>query len=229
MGLEVAAQVIELDSVSKVYTVGGEKIHALDRVSLTIYDGDYISIVGPSGSGKSTLMNILGCLDSADEGVYSLDGLAIEGYTENELAKIRSQKIGFVFQSFNLLPRMSIAENVELPLIYQGVPARERREMVASALGKAGLSNRASHRPNAVSGGQQQRAAIARAIVGSPSLILADEPTGNLDSQTGGEIMELFESLNREGKTLVLITHDSAVASRAQRILRIRDGRLEGA
>jgi putative ABC transport system ATP-binding protein len=227
--LEVAAQVIELDSVSKVYTVGGEKIHALDRVSLTIYDGDYISIVGPSGSGKSTLMNILGCLDSADEGVYSLDGLAIEGYTENELAKIRSQKIGFVFQSFNLLPRMSIAENVELPLIYQGVPARERREMVASALGKAGLSNRASHRPNAVSGGQQQRAAIARAIVGSPSLILADEPTGNLDSQTGGEIMELFESLNREGKTLVLITHDSAVASRAQRILRIRDGRLEGA
>ena len=217
---------IELKDISRVYTVGSEKVYALNKANLHIYPGEFVSIIGPSGSGKSTLMNIVGCLDIADSGVYLLDGIPIEDYTENELARIRNRKIGFVFQSFNLISKLTAEENVELPLIYQGVPRAERKERVEKALARVDLQKRAKHLPTELSGGQQQRVAIARAIVTRPSLILADEPTGNLDSKTSDEIMDIFHELHDAGNTIVLITHDNDVAAQASRIVNIRDGRL---
>ena len=217
---------IELKDISKVYKVGEERVRALDHASLHIHPHEFVSIIGPSGSGKSTLMNIIGCLDTADAGQYFLDGIPIEDYDENTLARIRSEKIGFVFQSFNLIPKLTAEENVELPLIYQGVPKAERQERVKKALESVGLANRAKHMPTEMSGGQQQRAAIARALVTRPSLILADEPTGNLDSKTSAEIMEMFHELHRQGNTIVLITHDNDVAKQASRSIHILDGRL---
>ncbi|MBQ8654257.1 MAG: ABC transporter ATP-binding protein [Clostridia bacterium] len=218
---------IEMKHVSKIYSIGGEEVRALDDASLTICEGEFVAIIGPSGSGKSTLMNIMGCLDVADSGEYLLDGQAIEKYSDDELAKIRNRKIGFVFQSFNLLTRMTAFENVALPLIYQGVGTAERKRRAMESLAKVGLEKRAKHRPAELSGGQQQRVAVARALAAQPSLILADEPTGNLDSRTGDEIMRLFCELNESGITIVLITHSEKVAAQAKRRIRIMDGRVE--
>lgn len=217
---------IDLKDISKVYLVGDERVHALDHATMHIHKGEFVSIIGPSGSGKSTLMNIIGCLDIADEGLYMLDNIPIEDYSENELAKIRNLKIGFVFQSFNLIQKLTAEENVELPLIYQGVKMEERKKRVQEALKKVKLENRAKHLPTELSGGQQQRVAIARAIVTRPSLILADEPTGNLDSKTEEEIMEIFRELHKQGNTIVLITHDDQVAKQAVRSIRIFDGKV---
>ena len=217
---------IDLKDISKVYLVGDEKVHALSHATMHIHKGEFVSIIGPSGSGKSTLMNIIGCLDIADAGLYMLDNIPIEDYTENELARIRNQKIGFVFQSFNLIPKLTAEENVELPLIYQGVKFEERKARVQEALKKVKLEQRAKHLPTELSGGQQQRVAIARAIVTNPSLILADEPTGNLDSKTEEEIMEIFRELHAQGNTIVLITHDDTVAKQAVRSIRIFDGKV---
>ncbi|MDR2108072.1 MAG: ABC transporter ATP-binding protein [Coriobacteriales bacterium] len=217
---------IELVDLYKVYQMGDEEVRALDGVSLRVDDGEFVGIVGPSGSGKSTLMHIIGCLDTADRGAYYLDGQPVEAFSENELARIRNRRIGFVFQSFNLIGRMSIEENVELPLVYSGTKAGERRERAREVLELVGLWERRNHTPNSISGGQQQRAAIARAIITNPSLILADEPTGNLDSRTGAEIIAVFKALNRAGKTIVLITHDAKVAAQAGRTVQIMDGRL---
>lgn len=215
---------IELKEVSKIYTIGEETVYALNHASMKIQEGEFVSIIGPSGSGKSTMMNIIGCLDVADEGEYILDGISIEQYSEKELAKIRNHKLGFIFQNFNLLPKLTAEENVELPLLYQGVKAGERKERVREALERVELSHRMHHCPTELSGGQQQRVAIARALVTKPSLFLADEPTGNLDSRTGEEIMRLFHQLHEAGNTIVLITHDNGVAKEAQRMIRIRDG-----
>ncbi len=215
---------IEIKDICKVYTIGSESVWALNHASLHIYPGEFVSIIGPSGSGKSTLMNIIGCLDIADSGTYSLDGIAIEDYTENHLAQIRNLKIGFVFQSFNLIPKLTAEENVELPMIYQGIPVKERKERVEKALERVQLQNRAKHYPTELSGGQQQRVAIARAIATKPSLVLADEPTGNLDSKTSKDIMDIFHELHRAGNTIVLITHDDQVAMQASRQIRILDG-----
>ncbi len=217
---------IELRDVSKVYQIGDERVRALDHANLHVYPHEFVSIIGPSGSGKSTLMNIVGCLDTADAGTYLLDGMPIEAYSENELAQVRNKKIGFVFQSFNLIAKLSAAENVELPLIYQGVRTSERRQRVREALERVGLEKRANHQPTELSGGQQQRVAIARALVTRPSLILADEPTGNLDSRTSREIMDIFRELHEQGNTIVLITHDNDIARQAKRIVNILDGRL---
>jgi len=217
---------IQLKEVCKFYQVGDDKVRALDHASLHIKPHEFVSIIGPSGSGKSTLMNIIGCLDVADAGEYLLDGLPIEAYSESELAKIRNQKIGFVFQSFNLIPKLSAEENVELPLIYQKVKKAERQKRVKEALEKVGLSHRAKHLPTELSGGQQQRVAVARALVTNPSLILADEPTGNLDSKTTKEIMEMFHDLHEQGNTIVLITHDNDIARQAARVIHILDGRI---
>ena len=217
---------IDIKDLCKVYQVGEERVRALDHATLHIYPKEFVSIIGPSGSGKSTLMNIIGCLDIADAGTYFLDGLPIEAYTENELAQIRNRKIGFVFQNFNLIPKLTAAENVELPLIYQKVKRSQRQQRVKEALEKVGLTKRAQHLPTELSGGQQQRVAIARALVTNPSLILADEPTGNLDSKTSLEIMEIFHELHRQGNTIVLITHDNDVAKQAQRAIHILDGRI---
>ena len=217
---------IRLENVCINYQIGSETIHALDHATLSIDKGEFVSIIGPSGSGKSTLMNIIGCLDTADSGEYILDEIPIEDYTEKELAKIRSRKIGFVFQNFNLIQKLTAEENVELPLIYQGVKKSERDKRVKAALEKVNLTKRANHYPTELSGGQQQRVAIARAIVADPSLILADEPTGNLDSSTSKEIMEIFVDLNEQGNTIVLITHDNDVAEQAKRTLHIKDGRV---
>lgn len=218
---------IELKEISKIYTIGDETVYALDHASMSIQEGEFVSIIGPSGSGKSTMMNIIGCLDVADEGEYILDGISIEQYSERELARIRNHKLGFIFQNFNLLPRLTAEENVELPLLYQGVKAAERKERVRKALEKVELSHRMHHRPIELSGGQQQRVAIARALVTKPSLFLADEPTGNLDSRTGQEIMCLFHELHEVGNTIVLITHDNGVAQEAERMIRIRDGHVD--
>ena len=218
---------IDIKDLCKVYLVGDERVRALDHATLHIYPKEFVSIIGPSGSGKSTLMNIIGCLDTADAGSYQLDGLPIEAYTENQLAKIRNQKIGFVFQSFNLIPKLTAEENVELPLIYQKVPRAERQTRVRDALERVGLTQRAKHLPTELSGGQQQRVAIARALVTDPSLILADEPTGNLDSRTSREIMDIFHELHKQGNTIVLITHDNDVARQASRAIHILDGRIE--
>ena len=215
---------IILDNVSRIYRIGGEEVRALDHASLSIRRGEFVSIIGPSGSGKSTMMNIIGCLDQADEGTYYLDGQPVEGFSRSRLARIRNRQIGFVFQNFNLIGNMSAGENVELPLIYQRISGAERKKRVSEALDMVGLSKRQNHRPNELSGGQQQRVAIARAIAARPSLFLCDEPTGNLDSSTGEEIMEIFTRLHREGNTVILITHDEEVAARTSRKIRIRDG-----
>ena len=215
---------IRLQNLARRYVMGSETVHALRDVSLEIERGEYIAIMGPSGSGKSTLMNLLGCLDSPSSGRYELNGKDVAGMSDNELADIRNQEIGFVFQSFNLLPRSDALHNVELPLIYAGMPRPERRERAREALVSVGLGDRAHHRPNEMSGGQRQRVAIARALVNRPSIILADEPTGNLDSRTGVEILALFEALAGRGNTIIVVTHEEDVARHARRILRIRDG-----
>ena len=217
---------IDIKDLCKVYLVGDERVRALDHATLHIYPHEFVSIIGPSGSGKSTLMNIIGCLDVADAGSYLLDNLPIEAYSENELARIRNEKIGFVFQQFNLIPKLSAEENVELPLIYQKVPKAQRTQRVKEALERVGLANRAKHLPTELSGGQQQRVAIARAIVTNPKLILADEPTGALDSKTSREIIDIFHELHRQGNTIVLITHDSDVAKQAERAIHIFDGQI---
>ena len=218
--------ILKLTDICKDYLQGKQTVRVLKNINLTVEQGDYLAIMGPSGSGKSTLMNIIGCLDTADSGTYLLDGIPIEDYTENELAKIRNRKIGFVFQSFNLISKLTAEENVELPLIYQKVPKAQRKERVAAALARVDLQKRAKHLPTELSGGQQQRVAIARAIATRPSLILADEPTGNLDSKTTVEIMDIFHELHEGGNTIVLITHDDDVAKQASRIVRIKDGQL---
>ena len=217
---------IELDGVSKVYKTGAVELRALDSVDLTIADGDLVAIMGPSGSGKSTMMNILGCLDVPSEGRYRLDGIDVGRLRDNRLADIRNTRIGFVFQSFNLIPRTSAARNVELPLIYAGVRGRARRTRARAALERVGLGERIRHMPNELSGGQQQRVAIARALVTEPTMILADEPTGNLDSVSTVEIMRLLVELNDAGRTVVLITHEDEVAAFAKRVVRLRDGRI---
>ena len=217
---------IDIKDLCKVYLVGDERVRALDHATLHIYPKEFVSIIGPSGSGKSTLMNIIGCLDIADAGSYRLDGLPIEAYSENQLAAIRNRKIGFVFQNFNLIPKLTAEENVELPLIYQKVPRNERQKRVKAALERVGLANRAKHLPTELSGGQQQRVAIARAIVTNPRLILADEPTGALDSKTSQEIIDIFHDLHAQGNTIVLITHDSDVARQASRSVHILDGQI---
>ena len=205
-------------------------LEVLKDISLTVKKGEVLAIIGPSGSGKSTLMNIIGCLDTADSGEYMLDGQAIDDYSEDELTRVRNFKIGFVFQNFNLLSKLSALENVELPLIYQGLQKKEYHQRAIDALARMGLSERIRHKPSELSGGQQQRVAIARALVTNPSLILADEPTGNLDHKTGAEILELFSELHKNGNTIVLITHDDGIARQAQRRIRILDGRvMEGA
>ena len=217
---------IRMTNIQKRYRMGDQIVAALDGVSLHIQANDFVAIVGPSGSGKSTLMNIIGCLDTADAGQYHLDGTDITDYTDNELARVRNRKIGFIFQSFNLLNRLSALENVELPLIYQGLGPRERRRVATEAIERVGLTDRMRHRPNELSGGQQQRVAIARALCTHPSLLLADEPTGNLDSQTGADIIAILRELHAAGNTVVLITHDDEVAAQAPRRLRIRDGKI---
>ena len=217
---------VEVRNISKIYHLGGEEIRALDDVSLDIELGEFISIIGPSGSGKSTLMHILGCLDSPSIGSFTLDGTAIQGASGAQLARIRNQKIGFVFQFFNLLPKLNVLQNVELPLIYSGVSARERRDRAMNALKLVDLENRMKHRPMQLSGGQQQRVAIARALVNDPKIIFADEPTGNLDSVTGEAILSLFEGLSKQRRTIALVTHDPEIASRTPRRIEIRDGKI---
>ena len=217
---------IRMQGIRKEYRMGENVVAALDGVDIHIKPHEFVSIIGPSGSGKSTLMNIIGCLDVADAGQYLLDGLPIESYTENQLAKVRNEKIGFVFQQFNLIQKLSAEENVELPLIYQKVPKAERQRRVKEALEKVNLYQRAKHLPTELSGGQQQRVAIARAIVTNPKLILADEPTGALDSKTSREIIDIFHDLHRQGNTIVLITHDNNIAREAERAIHILDGQI---
>lgn len=217
---------VELRNVSKIYRLGEEEIRALDDVSLDIDPGEFISIIGPSGSGKSTLMHILGCLDSPTRGTIKLDGIMIEKASSRELAAIRNRKIGFVFQFFNLLPKLNVAQNVELPMIYSGVSGKERRERAMAALEAVDLANRSKHRPSQLSGGQQQRVAIARALVNNPRIVFADEPTGNLDSHTGDAILNLFRKLSQQGRTIVLVTHDPEIAAVTPRRIEIRDGKI---
>ena len=217
---------ISVKNLKKTYFLGGEEVHALDDVSLSFKEHEFVAIIGQSGSGKSTFMNMLGCLDRPDSGEITLDGTDILKCKEKELSVIRNKKIGFIFQQFHLLPKLSALENVELPLIYQGMPTKKRREKVVKALKSVGLEKRMNHKPNQLSGGQQQRVAIARALVGEPSLILADEPTGNLDSRSGKEIMMLLHNLHEEGNTIVLITHDNNVAMEAPRQVQISDGKI---
>jgi putative ABC transport system ATP-binding protein len=215
---------IRIRNISRRYQMGAETIHALRDVSVDINRGEYLAIMGPSGSGKSTLMNLLGCLDTPSSGIYELNGNNVSDMDDNQLAEIRNREIGFVFQSFNLLPRADALHNVELPLVYAGIPSQKRREQALGALTSVGLADRIHHRPNEMSGGQRQRVAIARALVNFPSIILADEPTGNLDSRTGTEILMLFDDLSRKGNTIIVVTHEEDVAQHARRILRIRDG-----
>jgi putative ABC transport system ATP-binding protein len=216
--------VIRFTKISRRYQMGSETIHALREVSLEIERGEYVAIMGPSGSGKSTLMNLIGCLDTPTSGKYELNGVHVSEMDDNQLAEIRNKEIGFIFQTFNLLPRSDALRNVELPLIYAGVPAEERRQVALEALANVGLADRIHHKPNELSGGQRQRVAVARALVNKPSILLADEPTGNLDTKTGNEILALFEDLSRKGNTLIIVTHEEDVARHARRIVRIRDG-----
>jgi putative ABC transport system ATP-binding protein len=215
---------IRLENIVKIYHMGKLEVPALQGVNLVVEEHEFAAIMGPSGSGKSTLMNVIGCLDRLTSGRYVLDGIDVSGMRDNELAEVRNRKIGFVFQTFNLLPRMTSLRNVELPLIYFGIGIKERRDRAMEALKMVGLENRASHRPNELSGGQRQRVAIARALVNSPAIILADEPTGNLDSRTGEEIMAIFEGLNDRGATIILVTHEPDIAACAKRVIHIRDG-----
>lgn len=219
--------IIRIEHIAKIYQVGSEEVHALRDVSLTIDQNEYVAIMGPSGSGKSTLMNILGCLDTPTRGLYDFKGINVSEMTDNELANIRNREIGFVFQTFNLLPRSNALHNVELPLIYSGVSSSARKDRALEALEKVQLSDRVTHKPNELSGGQRQRVAIARALVTSPAIILADEPTGNLDTKTGEDIMALFNELHHQGNTIILVTHEEYIAEHANRIIRIRDGMIE--
>ncbi len=218
--------VVLLKQVSKIYGEGETAVRALNQISLAIERGEYVAIMGPSGSGKSTLMNLIGCLDRPSEGIYLLDGVEVEKASDEELARIRNQKVGFVFQQFNLLARLSALQNVELPLIYAGKGRRARRQLAEAMLEKVGLADRLHHRPNQLSGGQQQRVAIARALVTDPALVLADEPTGNLDSKSGAEIMQLFDQLHQQGTTLVLVTHDAQIGKHADRMVQLLDGEI---
>jgi putative ABC transport system ATP-binding protein len=218
--------IIELNEVTKSYARGAEELQILRGITLHIAEGDFVAIIGPSGSGKSTLMNTIGLLDSPSSGTYTLDGVATEKMSDNGLAELRNRKIGFIFQQFNLLPRLSATENVELPMIYAGIPAKQRREQAHRMLEKLGMGERGHHKPSELSGGQQQRVAIARALAISPSLILADEPTGALDSKTGIEVLELIKELNHQGNTIVLITHDNHIADNAKRVVTLRDGEI---
>ena len=215
---------IRLTKISRRYQMGTETVHALREVSLEIQKSEYVAIMGPSGSGKSTMMNLIGCLDTPTDGEYELNGHRVSEMNDNELAEIRNREIGFIFQTFNLLPRSDALRNVELPLVYAGVRATERRQIALQVLANVGLADRVHHRPNELSGGQRQRVAVARALVNRPSILLADEPTGNLDSKTGKEIMALFQQLADQGNTIILVTHEEAVARHARRIIRIRDG-----
>ena len=219
--------ILDLQDVVKTYVMGQQKVHALSGVSLEIRKNEYVAIMGPSGSGKSTLMNIIGCLDVPTSGSYSLDGEMVAHKSEGELAEIRNRMIGFVFQTFNLIPRSDIFHNVELPLIYGGIPRAERRVRAERAIEQVGLLDRMKHKPNELSGGQRQRVAIARALVFNPSIVLADEPTGNLDSKTGEEIMGMFDKLHAEGQTIILVTHEDHIAEHAHRTVRLRDGKIE--
>ncbi|MFQ6611873.1 MAG: ABC transporter ATP-binding protein [Fidelibacterota bacterium] len=218
---------ILLEGIKRYYQVGGEIVRALDGIDLIITENDYISIMGPSGSGKSTLMNMLGCLDTPTEGTYMLDGEPVHEMDDNELASIRNRKIGFVFQTFNLLPKATSLHNVEVPLVYANIPREERIRRARKALKAVGLEERVNHKPNELSGGQRQRVAIARALVNNPSIILADEPTGNLDSKSGIEIMEIFDRLHRQGNTIILVTHEEYIAEHASRIINLFDGRVQ--
>ena len=228
MSADVAIRepLIDIQQLVKQYNMGGETVYALNHISLQIAHGEFVCIIGPSGSGKSTLMNMIGCLDSPTSGSYRLDGEEVSRLRDHRLAAIRNNNIGFIFQGFNLLPKLSALDNVELPLIYRGVPGRQRKQMALEALNKVGLLDRAKHKPSELSGGQQQRVAIARALAGNPSILLADEPTGALDTKTGADVMELVKNLNSQGHTIILITHDLAVASEAGRMIRIQDGQI---
>jgi putative ABC transport system ATP-binding protein len=217
---------VELRNVSKIYHLGGEEIRALDDVCLDIQGGEFLAIIGPSGSGKSTLMHILGCLDSPSKGTINLDGVEIQHASRNQLAQIRNRKIGFVFQFFNLLSKLTVLQNVELPMIYSGVGSKERHDRAMAALKLVELDHRTKHRPSQLSGGQQQRVAIARALVNNPKIVFADEPTGNLDSNTGNAILKLFEKLSDEGRTIAIVTHDPGIAGRTRRQIEIRDGKI---
>ncbi len=223
----MSTPLIHIEHIARTYEMGGETVHALRDVSLDIHSNEYVALMGPSGSGKSTLMNILGCLDTPSLGVYTFKGLDVNEMTDDDLAEIRNKEIGFVFQTFNLLPRATALKNIELPLIYSGISSQIRKERAIKALEDVGLGDRMLHRPNELSGGQRQRVAIARALVTEPSIILADEPTGNLDTKTGIEIMKLFQDLWSKGNTVILVTHEEDIARHARRIIRIRDGKVE--
>ncbi|MBM4161468.1 MAG: ABC transporter ATP-binding protein [Ignavibacteria bacterium] len=220
--------IIKFQNITKIYHVGSEDVHALENLSLEIKKNEYVAIMGPSGSGKSTLMNIIGCLDTPTSGLYELNGVNVSDMNDNQLAKIRNKEIGFVFQTFNLLARSDVLHNVELPLIYGGISSGERKKLAREAIERVGLTERIHHKPNELSGGQRQRVAIARSLVTQPSILLADEPTGNLDSKTGDEIMALFDKLFAEGNTIILVTHEEYIAEHANRIIRLRDGMIEG-
>ena len=219
--------IIKLQNITKIYHVGSEDVHALQEISLEIRKNEYVAVMGPSGSGKSTLMNLIGCLDTPTSGLYELNGLNVSDMNDNQLAKIRNKEIGFVFQTFNLLARSDVLHNVELPLIYGGIGSGERKKMAREAIERVGLTERIHHKPNELSGGQRQRVAIARALVTQPSILLADEPTGNLDSKTGDEIMALFDKLQKEGNTIILVTHEDYIAEHADRNIRLRDGMVQ--
>ena len=221
------SNIIHLETITKIYQVGDEKVHALDGVSIQIQKNEYVAIMGPSGSGKSTMMNIIGCLDTPTSGLYELNGINVSDMNDNQLAKIRNKEIGFVFQTFNLLARSDVLHNVELPLIYGGIGSMERKKLARAAIERVGLTDRIHHKPNELSGGQRQRVSIARALVTQPSILLADEPTGNLDTKTGDEIMFLIDRLHQEGNTIILVTHEEDIALHAHRRIRLRDGKIE--
>lgn len=224
---ETMSALVEIQDISKIYNPGENEVRALDHISLTIQKGEFVAIIGQSGSGKSTLMNMIGCLDVPTEGTYILNGQNVSKLSDNELSDIRNQEIGFIFQGFNLIANLTAQENVELPLIYRGVPKKERHELSVAALKKVGLAHRMDHRPSEMSGGQQQRVAIARAIAQAPPVILADEPTGNLDSASSMEILDILKQLHAENRTVILITHDNDIAKQAKRVIRIKDGKIE--